>query len=463
MFSAGMQREKKQLKKQLLKELKNQLQFLPEDLPRHNSILWRAEIPVSEIDLFDWLRAQTAATKLYWSGRDHDFSMAGIGEAYVLTSQTGFDCESLFREIRGLVKNSPRNIKFYGGIRFDPSQEPASEWSNFLRYRFIVPQFELLRSGGEVVLAYNFGLQADEDGMIHQLEKAFDTMFFAKTPPPDSLEHYSHREDIPKWDDWEINIKKALSLFRKNELEKIVLAKKTTLTFDSPIDPVLLLKRLAQNSPTAFHFCFQVSQQSAFLGITPERLYRRDNGNIFSEALAGTRQRHEDPVVDEQLGADLLHSEKDLREHRSVSNMVKSSLDPFCDSIEVLSKESLLKLRHVQHLHTLYKGRLSNGVSDGELLARLHPTPAVGGYPRQKSISYISQMEPFDRGWYAGPVGWVNGTASEFAVAIRSALVSANKVSLYAGSGIVRGSDPQKEWEETENKILNFTRLFQHK
>ena len=458
-----MLKDKKQIKKQFLKEIKTQLKDNSDSCRDCIKKIWRAKIQVADIDLYDWLYSQPSPTKIYWSGKDHNFAIAGVGESQVLSASQKFNYSTLFRNIQETLLCSPPEIRYYGGFRFDPEQTPSPEWSDFELYRFIIPQFELIKTPNSTILAYNFLKKNGEKTVLKNYENAFDKLVFSKSRYADQLACYSNRKDIPKWDMWEHNVNSALDLFQQNILQKIVLAKKSTLTFDSHIDPILLLKKLASISPTAFHFCFQLSPNRAFMGITPERLYRRDNSDIFSEALAGTRQRHEDDVVDEQLGLDLLHSEKDLREHRSVSDMVKSSLGPFCDTIETISKETLLKLPHVQHLHTLFKGHLNNGVTDAELLDRLHPTPAVGGFPRNESISHIADMEPFDRGWYAGPVGWVSKNASEFAVAIRSALVAEQTVSLYAGSGIVQGSDPQKEWDETENKILNFTRLFKHK
>lgn len=455
-----MLKDKKQIKKQFLKAIKYQLE---NNRPDHSTKTGRVEVQVPDMDLFEWLYNTNSPVKMYWSGKDHTFATAGVGESQVLSSSETLDYSNLFRTIKETLQWAPADTRFYGGFRFDPGQKPAAEWKNFQLYRFIIPQFELIKKSASTFLTYNYVIKKDKNQIIKNFEKHFETLNFQKSDILDNLAHYSNREDIPKWDKWEQNINSALELFKDNTLQKIVLAKKATLTFDSHIDPILLLKKLACISPTAFHFCFQLSANKAFMGITPERLYCRDNGNVFSEALAGTRQRHEDKVVDNQLGLDLLHSEKDLREHRSVSDMVRSSLGPFCDDIKSVSQETLLKLPHVQHLHTLFKGHLNNGVSDAELLSRLHPTPAVGGYPRNESIYHIKEMEPFDRGWYAGPVGWVSKNASEFAVAIRSALLAKKTISLYAGSGIVRGSDPQKEWDETENKILNFTRLFKHK
>ena len=431
-----------------------------EPRPRQEKRICRVQILVDPLDPLDWLRVQSAAEKTYWAGRDHEFIMAGIGAAATVAGDAPIEYPQLFARLQALLDASNSEIRFYGGLRFDSKRPVDRAWGSFQQYRFVVPRFEILQKPNGTWLAFNFVPGTERDALVSRLSHEMDRLLFDRQPAPTDLPPWRKRRDHPDWAGWEKNVKRALDMFEKGELEKIVLARKSEILFEEELEAVSLLKALTEISPQSFHFCFQIQPGLAFLGITPERLYRRDNGDVYSEAVAGTRARGANPILDQSLGDELLQSEKDLREHRSVSEMVKSSLEPFCDDITVLVRERLLKLPHVQHLQTLFRGHLNNGVSDGELLSRLHPTSAVGGYPRRQSVKRIAEMEPFDRGWYAGPVGWVSRYASEFAVAIRSALVSGDRLSLFAGSGIVRGSDPQKEWEENENKILNFTRLF---
>ena len=129
--------------------------------------------------------------------------------------------------------------------------------------------------------------------------------------------------------------------------------------------------------------------------------------------------------------------------------------------MEYPDKTFILKLSRLQHLYSNIRGLLKDGIGDSDILQHLHPTPAVGWYPKNEAMRYIEDIEPFDRGWYAGPVGWVSSDAAEFAVAIRSAITTENKLILYAGAGIVPGSDPEKEWAEIENKIANYLKVYQ--
>jgi menaquinone-specific isochorismate synthase len=157
----------------------------------------------------------------------------------------------------------------------------------------------------------------------------------------------------------------------------------------------------------------------------------------------------------------MYESDKDLREHRWVKKMIIDRLTPYCERIEETLDEKLLKLSHVQHLVSEFRADLHSGVRNEQILEALHPTPAVGGYPKKPAVERISQLEPFDRGWYAAPVGWVSQDEAEFAVAIRSALVQKEQLHIFAGSGIVNGSDPKKEWDENRNKAQNFLQLFE--
>ena len=198
----------------------------------------------------------------------------------------------------------------------------------------------------------------------------------------------------------------------------------------------------------------------AFLGASPERLFNREGNVIVSEAVAGTRPRGLSSEDDEGLREDLLHSAKDLSEHTYVRNGIGEALAPLCEELEIDGDIAEMKLARGRHLRSRVRGILKDGVTDAGLLEALHPTPAVGGYPRDGALAEIRDLEPFDRGLYAGPVGWIGAEASDFAVGIRSGLVRGRTLDLYSGAGIVDGSVPDEEWAEIENKISDFTGMF---
>jgi menaquinone-specific isochorismate synthase len=242
-------------------------------------------------------------------------------------------------------------------------------------------------------------------------------------------------------------------------MDKIVLARRVDLEFEMNLDPVMLLLRLRQVTPQCYNFCFQPGNDGAFIGASPERLYFRHGRWIESEAVAGTRPRGNTPDVDAGLSEALLTSDKDLREHAFVRDMIQESLNPLCRDVAVDGRVSLLKLSRRQHLYSGMSGHLSEAVSDAELCRELHPTPAVGGCPTEVAIDRIREWEGFDRGWYAAPFGVIGRDVVELAVAIRSARVDAKRLSLFSGAGIVSGSTPDQEWDEIENKIVDFIRI----
>ena len=203
-------------------------------------------------------------------------------------------------------------------------------------------------------------------------------------------------------------------------------------------------------------FCFVPAAGRAFLGVSPERLYRRDGARIRCEAMAGTRVRGDRAALDRRLERCLMDSEKDRREHGYVVRGLRENLADLCRSLTDGAGVSVVKLRQCQHLARAFQGVLRAGVGDAELVKALHPTPAVGGYPPERAVRHIEETETFDRGWYAGPVGWVGRDAAEFAVAIRSGLVEGSTLSVFAGAGIVAGSDPASEWRELDCKMGHF-------
>ena len=159
------------------------------------------------------------------------------------------------------------------------------------------------------------------------------------------------------------------------------------------------------------------------------------------------------------LANELLTSEKELREHDFVARSLKRNLRRLCTELSSSDKVTVLKLSQLQHLYVPFRGTLQAHVTDGEILESLHPTPAVGGFPEKSVLPILKDVEPFNRGWYAAPVGWTGADSATFAVAIRSALILKNKIYLYSGAGIVDGSSHEKEWDELENKIALYKKL----
>jgi len=422
----------------------------------------RIEVKINNVDPLNWLLQQKSDVKTYWSDREQRFAMAGVGEADVVSGQNLVDYPSVFISLKKRLSSFYQNLRYYGGINF--RQEPAIEqiWQQFGTYRFVVPRFEVYNENNETYLACNFLPQdsGDDQLQLNQILRELEQLVFRKASEIHSRPTLINREDLPDQSGWHENIQVALTSFNQGETAKIVLARKSTFEFLEQIDPLSLLLLLKKAKSQLFHFCFQPSLGNAFIGGTPERLYSRHERLLQTEAIAGTRPRGKSLEEDQNLGDELLNSDKDMREHLFVVHSLKSILHQLCHSVGQTRKPSLLKLNKVQHLYTPCNGILFDEVSDADLLPMLHPTPAVGGYPKEQALMAIKAIEPFERGWYAGPVGWVGHNAAEFAVAIRSGLVEDNKLSLFSGAGIVQGSKPEEEWQEIENKIGCFVQIF---
>ncbi len=262
---------------------------------------------------------------------------------------------------------------------------------------------------------------------------------------------------------WAIAVNRAVAGIARGDLEKVVLARKSTCRFESPVSPWKLLKLLRTANPHAYIFGLDRKPFDPFIGASPEQLYRRVGRLIETEAVAGTRPRGKTTSEDNRYRDDLLHSSKDRREHELVVTGIAESLRPLVEKIEIQTDPSIVQLTNVQHLVIKISATLKPGISDDEILRALQPTPAVGGYPKQVAIDLIQSLEPFYRGPYAGPIGWISSDSAEFAVGIRSATIKENALTLYAGAGIVEGSDPDAEWDEIDQKFNTFTSIFTDK
>ena len=417
--------------------------------------LVRVETVVPSTDALAWLRAQApSAARMYWADRDGRDEVAGVGAADVLAGADSDGVDSLFEGLRFRLEAGETAARYFGGMRFSGRGGSDEAWRDFGAYRFVLPRFELSQRGPDSVLACQWLRSADT---ADTLMKEVDALIF---PVPDAACAHpvaAGREDLPDRDGWEAAVAGTLQLVSGDSVGKVVLARKSIFGFRADLDPMACLQALLPEAEHCYRFCFVPTPGRAFLGAPPERLYRREGRRILCDAIAGTRTRGNGASLDRQLERDLMGSEKERREQDYVVRGIRESLTPLCGSLNFGADPSVVKLRQCQHLMSNFEGTLRDGVGDAELLKALHPTPAVGGYPTERALREIGEREPFDRGWYAGPVGWVGVDGAEFAVAIRSGLVNGSTLSVFAGAGIVAGSVPGEEWDELDYKISHFT------
>jgi isochorismate synthase len=247
----------------------------------------------------------------------------------------------------------------------------------------------------------------------------------------------------------------AVRRIRAGELSKVVLARTLLLDAGRELDPRQLLWRLRAVDPDSFTFAAPTTGRGVLLGASPEMLVSRSGPEVRANPLAGSAPRFGDPDEDRASGRGLLASAKDREEHAITADAVADALEPYCEALERSAEPTLLGTANVWHLSTRFRGRLREPApSVLELVGALHPTPAVCGTPRDAARATIAELEPFDRGWYAGPVGWVDAHGDgEWAIALRCAELRGQSARLFAGAGIVAASDPAGELDETDRKF----------
>ncbi len=419
----------------------------------------KTEIPYR--DPLKWLHAQEENIHFYFHGRDadtQDMETAGIGAADSIYAPETLDYASTFAHMRKFLSPQFPDLKYYGGFSFAPDHIDPN-WKPFGACRFFIPRFQLLVKEKETFLVCNVSPNNETPESIEKIISQLEQLNFTDAgdfPKPGKL---TSRIDFPNHDQWLETLTRVIAEIKNGHYKKTVLARKVELLFEKNLDPVSILASLKQTSSRRYDFLFQFDYKTAFLGSSPEQLYQRNGRTIESEAIAGTRSRGKNEQEDSSLAEELMNSNKDCREHDFVIDAIEQVLRPLCVSLDVDRQKSLLTLKEGIHLISHVKGTLKPTVTDEMLIAALHPTPAVGGCPLEKALAVIRESEPFKRGWYAGVIGAVGHESTDFAVGLRSALVTNNQLSLYSGVGIVEGSVPEEEWQEVDDKTINFMRI----
>ncbi len=421
---------------------------------------YRIEVQIRDFDFLLWLNHQDNAVKIFWEDRDKNFMIAGLGAADTITAKDGEDVyETLSRMTKSFSSHFPQ-MQYFGGFSFDSRPLLPAEWKNWGRARFVLPQFEIRKTGNAVTLACNIIFNKDFPKNLKILTRQ---LLDLRNPPnrhPSLLAQPFHRLDIPNAAAWKKSAADIINAINQKKFQKIVLARSVRLDFKSAVNPFLLMARLRETTANCFCFIFQFQNDESFLGATPERLYQRKNDRIETEAIAGTRPRGEETAEDILMQNDLLSSKKDHKEQKYVVEMIQKSLLPLCVSLRADENPSLLNWSAGHHLITRFDGLLKKNSDDRALISQLHPTPAVAGTPSLTALNAINRIEIFSRGWYCGPVGFIGLNHSELAVAIRSTLLREKSAYLYAGAGLIKESSPEAEWEETENKLGTFLKIF---
>ncbi|WP_336219401.1 isochorismate synthase MenF [Citrobacter amalonaticus] len=401
------------------------------------------DVPFPLNDAFDalsWLASQTIYPQFYWQQRNGDEEAAVLGDVATFPS---------LEAAQRFLRQHPRqnDLRIWGLNDFDPQK-------GFL----FLPRLEWRRCAGVAVLRLHLcsdiSLREDADRAI-----TFLAALANAKPLPTLRLTLTHEQHWPEKAGWISLINKATETIAEETLEKVVLARASDLHFSHPVNAAAVMASSRRLNLNCYHFFMAFCAERAFLGSSPERLWRRRDTALRTEALAGTVANHPDDYKAWQLGEWLMKDDKNQRENMLVVEDICQRLQDYTHSLDVLPPQ-VLRLRKVQHLRRCIWTAL-NQADDILCLVQLQPTAAVAGIPRERARAFIQQHEPFEREWYAGSAGYLSLQQSEFCVSLRSAKISGNVVRLYAGAGIVRGSDPEQEWQEIDNKAAGLRSLFQ--
>jgi menaquinone-specific isochorismate synthase len=422
---------------------------------------------IDKIDPFYFFasgREKYFGERFFWKDPEGEFYIAGLGICGQIQSDQGtgrfFHVEKewkRFTENSVIYNNYDVNgigPAMFGGFSFDPLKEKTALWSKFAGALFHIPKYMLTIVKGDAYFTTNvICTQHDDLSLFDKImeERQQVLLESAKKPVLDELYVKNILEIAP--DAWKETVSEVVGDFNGSALKKVVLARELRLQFDDAIQAEAVLGKLLHEQKDSFTFAFE-SNGDCFIGASPERLVKKDGDSLFSACLAGSIGRGATPAEDEQLGNELLNDQKNLIEHQYVVDMIKGAMQETCDEVILPERPQLMKMKYIQHLYTPVVGKNREGTSLLDLVDKLHPTPALGGLPKQAAVEKIREVEQLDRGFYAAPLGWMDYQGNgEFAVAIRSGLIQDKEASLFAGCGIVADSNAESEYIETSIKF----------
>ncbi|MGC6424174.1 MAG: isochorismate synthase [Lentimonas sp.] len=347
---------------------------------------------------------------------------------------------------------------FFTAFSFDDSVEAGAA---FPAASVFLPRWQVSRSKGKYGAVANLRIDADTniDHLVARVWGAYSKFgAFDYGSEPKTSETVAEPKQVTRTelepDCYREGVRAALGEIRAGDYQKIVLAHGVELNADLPWQPLNTLNRLRERFGGCFTFSYGGGSKGSFIGATPERLLQIRNGRLLTEAIAGSAPRGSTAGEDARFARELLESQKDQDEHAYVRDSIIRRLGKLGVEAKAEGDPRLLLLANVQHLRTPITAEVGEAVHILDMLEDMHPTPAVGGTPREAAIPRIKALEQIDRGLYAGVVGWFNHlNEGEIVVGIRSALIEGTRAKLYAGAGIVEGSDPDKEFRETEMKL----------
>lgn len=389
----------------------------------------------------------------FWQRGSRWIAHAGCAAEVVVPAGSGDAYEAVrrfaARALPDATEGDPIPPRVFGGFGFDPDRPVA---------RFVLPALELESGPGGVVLraTARSGAAASRRDVRARLGELLEAgrAWAGSEPPASELPAPAGLRLLTDRPTWERSVREILRRIAEGTLEKAVLARAVEVEFPSSPDALAVLGRLRARNPRAWPFLLELDRDALVVGAAPELLVAARGGKLKTMAVAGTTGRGDAPAEDERLARRLVGSRKDLVEHGIGVRELRDRLSGLAVNVQVEAEPRVLRLADVQHLRTDVRAELLPGVRVLDLVEALHPTAAVCGQPRDAARRLLARLEPVSRGWYAGPVGWLDARGEGiFVPALRSAVLRGPRARLHAGAGIVTGSLPEAEWQETGIKL----------
>ncbi|MBD2313210.1 isochorismate synthase [Desertifilum sp. FACHB-1129] len=409
--------------------------------------------------------AQPNQLNFYWENRNRGEAIAAINSTKTLQIQQGNRFQTAQKFIQDcfnkITASGDLHLRFSGPhffCNFTFFERPTSPHAAFPAATLFLPQLQIATSHQKCVLALNLEIHPQTPihplcdrlwQQLRQIKRLEHRPPYLPLPRPQSLQ-----TQPPQYHQFKSAVSAALEAIDSQKLSKIVLAHAIDIRSPIPFRLIDSLSNLRRLHPDCHVFLVSNGKGQHFMGASPERLMSISDRQLATDALAGSAPRGKTPIEDADLANRLIASEKERREHRFVIDFITQRLTELGLTPQLLSAPQLLQLSNIQHLWTPIAAKVPPNIHPLDIVAALHPTPAVAGDPCEVACQEIQRYEAFERGPYAAPLGWVdrNGN-SEFIVGIRSALIAGDRARLYAGAGIVSGSNPDKELAEIQLKL----------
>ncbi|MCS4486664.1 isochorismate synthase [Staphylococcus americanisciuri] len=407
---------------------------------------------IDPVTLFDATK-EAAGNRFYFRSNDNRRSYFGCGVAIQIKNNHP-NKRVLFEKWQTLKQSilcvhpdcERHHLRLCGGFQFS-TQRTDEQWQSFGRNHFIIPEMLITQIDDEVFLTYTVARSKFSTDVLQKWVTYFETMpHITQTIEMPGVVHIENIQQQA----WQTLVERTVAHLAHDE--KIVLARQRKIEFESDIPIGAVLQNALHNEKNSYLFVLE-SDTHTFISQTPEQLFHVTDGKLYTKAVAGTIPRAKDEIQDAEHLTAFLHDEKNLVEHQIVVNSILEDVKPFVHNVTYDEKPKILKNDHLYHLYTEISGVL-DGESHLAMIEVFHPTPALGGYPKDMATTYIDTHEFAARGLYGAPVGMIDiYDDCEFIVAIRSMLMNANEALLYAGAGIVKDSDPASEVAETALKF----------